>query len=72
MGATVQWLVEARAEGNIEWQFQGRSNIVGYHNGKVDVAARNSLVNIAEKKTIAQYIAATIAEKAITAKTKIK
>ena len=24
--------------------------IVGYHNGKVDVAARNSLVNMAEKK----------------------
>ena len=50
MGATVQCIVEARAEGNIEWQFQGRSNIEGYHNGRVDVAARNSLVNIAEKK----------------------
>ena len=46
----LQCIVEARAAGNIEWQFQGRSNIVGYHNGKVDVATRNSLVNIAERK----------------------
>ena len=35
MGATVQCIVEARAEGNIEWQFLGKSNIEGYHNGKV-------------------------------------
>ena len=57
----LQCIVEASVEGSREWQFQGRSNIVGYHNGKVDVAARNSLVNIAEKKTIVQYIAAAIA-----------
>ena len=43
MGATVQCIVEARAEGNIGSQFQGRSNILGYHNGKVDVAARNRM-----------------------------
>ena len=59
----LQCIVEASVEGSREWQFQGRSNIVGYHNGKVDVAARNSLVNIAEKNYSKDYINYTDSEK---------